>query len=377
MPFQISEEQNQIVNIKVVGVGGGGNNAVNRMKEAGIQGVELVAVNTDLAVLYNSAATHKIQIGEKATRGRGAGSDPSRGKVAAEESKEAIMEALQGTEMVFVTAGMGGGTGTGAAPIVAEIAKSMGILTVGIVTKPFGFEGRKKMQVAEEGINNLMEKVDALVVIPNDRLKDVVEQKITLLNAFKVADDVLRQGVQGISDLIKVPGLVNIDFADVTAIMKDAGHAHMGIGRASGKDKAAEAARMAIASPLLETSISGARGVIFNITSSSDVTLEEVQLAADMIEKEVHPDANIIWGATFDDTMQDELQITVIATSFDYGNQSGFTSNDTTADDIAKGLTDIFPNVSYANAVSNTPVEKVNDGDLLDLINGLSSSKKD
>ncbi len=367
MPFQISEEQNQIVNIKVVGVGGGGNNAVNRMKEAGVQGVELVAVNTDLAVLYNSAATHKIQIGEKATRGRGAGSDPSRGKVAAEESKEAIMEALQGTEMVFVTAGMGGGTGTGAAPVVAEIAKSMGILTVGIVTKPFGFEGRKKMQVADEGINNLMEKVDALVVIPNDRLKDVVEQKITLLNAFKVADDVLRQGVQGISDLIKVPGLVNIDFADVTAVMKDAGHAHMGIGRASGKDKAAEAARMAIASPLLETSISGARGVIFNITSSSDVTLEEVQLAADMIEKEVHPDANIIWGATFDDSMQDELQITVIATSFDYGNQSALGEGDGYSVDRGPIIDFPFPPVP--------PAEKVNNEDLLGLINDLNSKK--
>ncbi len=367
MPFQISEEQNQIVNIKVVGVGGGGNNAVNRMQEAGVQGVELVAVNTDLAVLYNSAATHKIQIGEKATRGRGAGSDPARGKVAAEESKEAIIEALQGTEMVFVTAGMGGGTGTGAAPVVAEIAKSMGILTVGIVTKPFGFEGKKKMQVAEQGINELMEKVDALVVIPNDRLKDVVEQKITLLNAFKVADDVLRQGVQGISDLIKVPGLVNIDFADVTAIMKDAGHAHMGIGRASGKDKAAEAARMAIASPLLETSISGARGVIFNITSSSDVTLEEVQLAADMIEKEVHTDANIIWGATFDDTMQDELQITVIATSFDYGSQDPIGVE---SDNKRPNNPDVdfpFPPIPRA--------EQANSDDLLDIINGLSTKK--
>ena len=214
------------------------------------------------------------------------------------------------------------------------------------------------------------------MVIPNDRLKDVVEQKITLLNAFKVADDVLRQGVQGISDLIKIPGLVNIDFADVTAIMKDAGHAHMGIGRASGKDKAAEAARMAIASPLLETSISGARGVIFNITSSSDVTLEEVQLAADMIEKEVHPDANIIWGATFDDSMQDELQITVIATSFDYGSQSGFGSGDTRAEEIEKNLYELFPNVSNASAVPNT-TENVNNEDLLDLINGLSSPKKD
>ena len=278
MPFQISDEQNQIVNIKVIGVYGAGNNAVNRMREAGVQGVEFVAVNTDLHVLYNSSATHKIQIGEKVTRGMGAGSDPLKGKAAAEESKELIAEALQGTDMVFITAGMGGGTGTGAAPVVAEIAKSMGILTVGIVTKPFGFEGRRKMQTAEAGIEEMKGRVDSLVVIPNERLKHVVDQKITMMNAFIFADDVLRQGVQGISDLIKVPGMVNIDFADIRTIMQDAGYAHMGTGKAVGKTKAEEAAKMAISSPLLETSISGAKGLVLNITSSLDITLEEVEL---------------------------------------------------------------------------------------------------
>ena len=358
MPFQISDEQNQIVNIKVIGVGGAGNNAVNRMREAGVQGVEFVAVNTDLHVLYNSSATHKIQIGEKVTRGMGAGSDPLKGKAAAEESKELIAEALQGTDMVFITAGMGGGTGTGAAPVVAEIAKSMGILTVGIVTKPFGFEGRRKMQTAEAGIEEMKGRVDSLVVIPNERLKHVVDQKITMMNAFIFADDVLRQGVQSISDLIKLPGLVNLDFADVTAIMKDAGYAHMGVGRASGKEKAEEAANMAISSPLLETSISGAKGLVLNITSSLDITLEEVELAADMITKEANPDANIIWGTSYDETMEDEILITVIATGFDYDKP------------ISGGLFD--------NLVTSAPApktESVNDIEILDIINQLSNNK--
>ena len=336
MPFQISDEQNQIVNIKVIGVGGAGNNAVNRMREAGVQGVEFVAVNTDLHVLYNSSATHKIQIGEKVTRGMGAGSDPLKGKAAAEESKELIAEALQGTDMVFITAGMGGGTGTGAAPVVAEIAKSMGILTVGIVTKPFGFEGRRKMQTAEAGI----------------------EEMITMMNAFIFADDVLRQGVQGISDLIKVPGMVNIDFADIRTIMQDAGYAHMGTGKAVGKTKAEAAAKMAISSPLLETSISGAKGLVLNITSSLDITLEEVELAADMITKEANPDANIIWGTSYDETMEDEILITVIATGFDYDKP------------ISGGLFD--------NLVTSVPApkpESVNDIEILDIINQLSNNK--
>ena len=358
MPFQISDEQNQIVNIKVIGVGGAGNNAVNRMREAGVQGVEFVAVNTDLHVLYNSSATHKIQIGEKVTRGMGAGSDPLKGKAAAEESKELIAEALQGTDMVFSTAGMGGGTGTGAAPVVAEIAKSMGILTVGIVTKPFGFEGRRKMQTAEAGIEEMKGRVDSLVVIPNERLKHVVDQKITMMNAFIFADDVLRQGVQGISDLIKVPGMVNIDFADIRTIMQDAGYAHMGTGKAVGKTKAEEAAKMAISSPLLETSISGAKGLVLNITSSLDITLEEVELAADMITKEANPDANIIWGTSYDETMEDEILITVIATGFDYDKP------------ISGGLFD--------NLVTSVPApkpESVNDIEILDIINQLSNNK--
>ena len=358
MPFQISDEQNQIVNIKVIGVGGAGNNAVNRMREAGVQGVEFVAVNTDLHVLYNSSATHKIQIGEKVTRGMGAGSDPLKGKAAAEESKELIAEALQGTDMVFITAGMGGGTGTGAAPVVAEIAKSMGILTVGIVTKPFGFEGRRKMQTAEAGIEEMKGRVDSLVVIPNERLKHVVDQKITMMNAFIFADDVLRQGVQGISDLIKVPGMVNIDFADIRTIMQDAGSAHMGTGKAVGKTKAEEAAKMAISSPLLETSISGAKGLVLNITSSLDITLEEVELAADMITKEANPDANIIWGTSYDETMEDEILITVIATGFDYDKP------------ISGGLFD--------NLVTSAPApktESVNDIEILDIINQLSNNK--
>ena len=358
MPFQISDEQNQIVNIKVIGVGGAGNNAVNRMREAGVQGVEFVAVNTDLHVLYNSSATHKIQIGAKVTRGLGAGSDPLKGKAAAEESKELIAEALQGTDMVFITAGMGGGTGTGAAPVVAEIAKSMGILTVGIVTKPFGFEGRRKMQTAEAGIEEMKGRVDSLVVIPNERLKHVVDQKITMMNAFIFADDVLRQGVQGISDLIKVPGMVNIDFADIRTIMQDAGYAHMGTGKAVGKTKAEEAAKMAISSPLLETSISGAKGLVLNITSSLDITLEEVELAADMITKEANPDANIIWGTSYDETMEDEILITVIATGFDYDKP------------ISGGLFD--------NLVTSVPApkpESVNDIEILDIINQLSNNK--
>lgn len=317
MPFRLANDYDKIVQIKVLGIGGGGNNAVNRMIDADIKGVEFIAVNTDMQALYLSKATHKIQIGEKMTRGQGAGSDPEKGKRAAEESREVIADSLRGTDMVFITAGMGGGTGTGAAPIVAEVAKELGVLTVGIVTKPFAFEGRKRMAQAEEGIENLKSRVDSLVIIPNERLKNVSDNKITLQNAFIIADDVLRQGVQGISDLIKVPGLVNLDFADISNIMKDAGYAHMGVGFAKGKDKAEVSAKMAIASPLLETSINGAKGVIINITSSSDITLEEVETASSMISEAAHNDANIIWGAAFDDTLEDEMRITVIATGFE------------------------------------------------------------
>ncbi len=316
MGFEFDNDFMDGVQIKVVGIGGGGGNAVNRMVRAGVQGVEFVTINTDRQALALSQATQKIQIGEKLTRGTGAGANPEKGQRAAEESRDEIMAALKGTDMVFITAGMGGGTGTGAAPVVAEIARDLGILTVGIVTKPFLFEGRKRMEQAENGIAALREHVDSLVVIPNERLKMVSEQRITLANAFEVADDVLRQGVQSISQLIKVPGLVNLDFADVTTVMKDAGYAHMGVGRAEGKEKAEAAAKAAISSPLLETSIDGARGVIINITASPDVDLEDVETASSMISRAAHPDGVIIWGAAFDENMNDEISVTVIATGF-------------------------------------------------------------
>ena len=317
MGFQFENDFVDNVQIKVVGVGGGGGNAVNRMARAGLVGVEFIAINTDRQALYLSQATQKIQIGDKLTRGQGAGSNPEKGQRAAEESRDEIIAALKGADMVFITAGMGGGTGTGAAPVVAEIARDLGILTVGIVTKPFSFEGRKRMEQAEGGIVNLKEHVDSLVVIPNERLKSVSETRITLANAFEAADDVLRQGVQSISQLVKVPGLVNLDFADVTAVMKDAGYAHMGIGRAQGKDKADEAAKAAVSSPLLETSIDGAHGVLINITASPDIDLEDVEQTSSAIQRAAHPDANIIWGAAFDENMEDEICVTVIATDFD------------------------------------------------------------
>lgn len=320
MPFEIDnmlEESPQT--IKVVGVGGGGGNAVNRMVSAGVQHVELVCMNTDRQALSRSQAKTRVQIGEKNTQGRGAGSKPEVGAKAAEESRELIAATLKGADMVFVTAGMGGGTGTGAAPIVAEVAKDMGALTVGIVTKPFAFEGKRRMEQAEKGIAELRKHVDSLVVIPNERLKLVSEQRITLANAFSVADDVLRQGVQSISDLIQIPGVVNLDFEDVKSIMQDAGYAHMGVGRAAGKDKAEQAAIAAISSPLLETAIAGARGVIINIKSSPDIALDEIDTASQLITERASEDANIIWGAAFDENLKDEMSITVIATGFDAG----------------------------------------------------------
>ena len=322
MAFEFEEANNSGVVIKVVGVGGGGTNAVNRMIEAGVRGVEFIAVNTDKQVLETSGATHKIVIGEKLTRGRGAGANPEIGHRAAEESSEEIANILRGTDMVFITTGMGGGTGTGAAPVVAKIAKDMGILTVGIVTKPFLFEGKKRMELAEEGIKKLGECVDSLVIIPNERLKQVSETRLTLLNAFIIADDVLRQGVQSISELINVTGVINLDFADVTAIMSNAGNAHMGVGQANGKDKAEQAAKLAISSPLLETSIKGARGILVNITASPDIALEEVDIASSMIKNEAHPDAQVIWGATFDKNLEDEMKVTVIATGFESAKKS-------------------------------------------------------
>ncbi|MBO5333328.1 MAG: cell division protein FtsZ [Clostridia bacterium] len=316
MAFEINNEYQDIANIKVIGVGGGGGNAVDRMAKAGISGVELIAVNTDKQALARSLADAKIQIGEKVTAGRGAGAKPEVGQKSAEESRDAIVEALDKTQMVFVTAGMGGGTGTGAAPIIAEIAKGKGILTVGIVTKPFAFEGSHRMKQAEAGIAELAQHVDSLIVIPNERLKYVSEQKITFANAFGIADDVLRQGVNSVTDLITMPAFINLDFADVTSVMKDAGHAHMGIGHASGKDKAEQAAKSAISSPLLETTITGAKGVIISITASPDITLEDVDTAAGIVRAQADDDANIIFGVAFDEKLDDEMYVTVIATGF-------------------------------------------------------------
>ncbi|MCG0274716.1 MAG: cell division protein FtsZ [Thermosediminibacteraceae bacterium] len=315
--LDIDVAMEQFANIKVIGIGGGGNNAINRMIEAGLKGVEFIAVNTDAQALFLSKADKKIQIGEKLTKGLGAGANPEIGKKAAEESRTEIEEALKGADMIFITAGMGGGTGTGAAPVVAEISKNLGILTVGVVTKPFSFEGKRRMAHAEMGIANLKNCVDTLITIPNDKLLTIAEKKTSILEAFRIADDILRQGVQGISDLIAVPGLINLDFADVRTIMMDTGLAHMGIGRGSGENRAIEAAKQAVSSPLLETSIEGAKGVLLNITGSSNLGLLEVNEAAEYIAAAADPDANIIFGAVIDEKLQDEIRITVIATGFE------------------------------------------------------------
>lgn len=317
MGFEFEQGADTVVNIKVIGVGGGGGNAVNRMVNSGVQGVEFISINTDVQALNFSQAGTKIQIGEKLTKGQGAGANPEIGRKAAEESKDQIAAALQNTNMVFITAGMGGGTGTGAAPVVAQIAREMGILTVGVVTRPFAFEGKRRLEQALGGIEELNKNVDSLVIIPNERLKFVSEQKITFKNAFEIADGVLRQAVANISELITVPGFINLDFADVTSVMKEAGYAHIGTGRAAGKDKAAEAARMAISSPLLETSIDMAHGVIVSVIGSDDIGLDEVETAATMVQQAAHPDAHIIFGAFIDDTMDDEIRVVVIATGFD------------------------------------------------------------
>ncbi|NCC68104.1 MAG: cell division protein FtsZ [Clostridia bacterium] len=319
MSFQLETGPENVVTIKVVGVGGAGNNVVNRMVSSGTKGVDFIAINTDKQALSVSSATQKIQIGEKLTHGQGAGSDPDIGKRSAEESRNNIAKSFEDADMVFITAGMGGGTGTGAAPTIADIARESGILTVGVVTKPFSFEGKRRMQQADEGIRELLGKVDSLLIIPNDRLKYATDQRVTFANAFAIADDVLHQAVTSISDLIKNTGFINLDFADVTTIMKNAGFAHMGVGHAAGKGKAEDAARMAVASPLMETSIDGARGVLINITGSMDMGLEDVEAAANLVQASAHPDANIIFGATFDDTMDDEIRVTVIATGFDDG----------------------------------------------------------
>ncbi|MBR3720694.1 MAG: cell division protein FtsZ [Clostridia bacterium] len=339
--------------IKVIGVGGAGNNAVNRMVEAGIRNVEFVAVNTDRQALSLSKANSKIQIGEKLTRGLGAGANPDIGAQAAEESRAEVAEALRGADMVFVTAGMGGGTGTGAAPIVAQTAKEMGILTIGVVTKPFTFEGKKRLFQADRGIDNLKGKVDTLVVIPNDKLLQVIDRKTSIVEAFRMADDVLRQGVQGISDLIAVPGLINLDFADVKTIMLNQGMAHMGIGRASGENRAEDAAKQAIQSPLLETSIEGARGVIINITGGSDIGLHEANTAAELVQRSADPEANIIFGTVTDDSMGDEIQITVIATGFEKEDERR-----ASLDDLVKNRWNERGNtnsMSRTSSISSTP----------------------
>ncbi|MBR5322632.1 MAG: cell division protein FtsZ [Clostridia bacterium] len=378
MAFEFEEANNNGVIIKVVGVGGGGTNAVNRMIEAGVRGVEFIAVNTDKQSLEKSGATHKISIGEKLTKGRGAGANPDVGFRAAEESAEEIKNLLIGTDMVFITTGMGGGTGTGAAPVVAKIAKDMGILTVGIVTKPFLFEGKKRMELAEEGIKKLGECVDSLVVIPNERLKQVSETRITLLNAFVIADDVLRQGVQSISELINVTGVINLDFADVTAIMSNAGNAHMGVGQATGKDKAEQAAMMAISSPLLETSIKGARGIIVNFTASPDIGLDEVDAAATMIQREAHPDAQIIWGAAFDSNLEDAMKVTVIATGFESAKRGAAKETDKTVEGKSEAAftaeqnddnSGIFKNEYVdANAEAEPTGDVISDSDFNDIL---------
>ena len=323
MAFGLDLGPDSVVNIKVIGVGGAGNNVVNRMVRTGTKGVEFIAINTDKQALAVSSAAVKMQIGEKLTNGQGAGSNPEVGRKSAEESRNQITKAVEDADMVFITAGMGGGTGTGAAPIVADIAKEMGKLTVGVVTKPFRFEGMRRMRQAEKGIEDLRSKVDSLVIIPNDRLKLATDQKITMVNAFEIADDVLQQAVQSISDLIKNTGFINLDFADVSAVMKDAGRAHMGVGHGNGKNKAEDAAKMAISSPLLETSINGAKGVLINITGANDIGMEEVETAANLVMEAAHPEANIIFGAIFDETLEDEVRVTVIATGFEEPEQGG------------------------------------------------------
>ncbi|MFV0496660.1 MAG: cell division protein FtsZ [Candidatus Fimivivens sp.] len=323
MNFGMVPEHEQSTVIKVVGVGGGGGNAVNRMVLSGMKGVEFISMNTDYQALATSHATYKLNIGARLTKGKGAGGQADVGQRSAEESRDEVTALLKGADMVFVTAGMGGGTGTGAAPVVAEIARGMDVLTVGVVTKPFKFEGKRRMEHAEMGITALREHVDALLIIPNERLQQISTEKITLANAFAAADEVLRQGVQSISDLICTTGIINLDFADVTSVMKGAGNAHMGMGRASGKDKARVAAEMAINSPLLETSINGAMGVIANIVASPDIALDEVYTASELISDAAHPDVNLIWGVAYDENLEDEILITVIATGFERADEFG------------------------------------------------------
>lgn len=341
--YEFGPGSDQFASIKVIGVGGGGNNAVNRMITAGLKGVEFISVNTDAQALNGAMAPVRLQIGSKLTKGLGAGADPEVGARAADESREEIANTLRGADMVFVTAGMGGGTGTGAAPVVAEVAKQLGALTVGVVTRPFTFEGKKRQAQAEKGIQHLKSKVDTLIIIPNDRLLQVVDKKTTIVEAFRIADDVLRQGVQGISDLIAVPGLINLDFADVRTIMADTGSALMGIGVFRGENRAAEAARAAISSPLLETSIEGARGVLLNISGGADLGLLEVNEAAEIISQAADPEANIIFGAVIDENLKDEIRVTVIATGFGEGDFATWGKRKLQTGSGAKSETEVKP----------------------------------
>ena len=378
MPFELEDSFESGVVIKVVG--GGGNNAVNRMIATNIRGVEFIVINTDKQALLQSSAEIKIPIGEKITKGHGAGADPSVGERAAEENIEEITNAIKGADMVFITAGMGGGTGTGAAPVVAKVAKELGILTIGIVTKPFSFEGKRRMEAAERGIAEMRQNVDSLVIIPNERLKQISETRITLANAFAEADDVLRRGAQAISDLINNPGFVNLDFADVTAVMQNAGCAHMGVGFATGKDKATEAAKMAISSPLLETSIKGARGILINVTASPDIGLDECEIASSMVEEEAAADAMVIWGTTFDTSLEDSMSLTVIATGFDSPDGTPSQPVSKTSTVINKGASDTSNDKGNANNGSgNESDESKDDGfseeEFDDIINILKKSR--
>ena len=359
-PKIITNEVNDSTKIKVVGLGGGGGNAVNRMVDNGITNVDFIAMNTDSQVLQRSKASQTIQLGERMTAGRGAGANPEIGRRSAEESSDEIKQALNGAQMVFLTAGMGGGTGTGAIPVVAKIAKESGILTIGIVTKPFAFEGRRKMRVAEAGIAELLQYVDSLIIVPNERLKAISKEKITLQNAFAAADSVLQQGIMSISSLVNVPAFINLDFADVRAIMKDAGYAHMGMGFATGNGRALAAAEQALHSPLIETAIDGATGIIINITASPDIELEEIENAATHITNSANPEANIIWGVAFDDRIEDGVCITMVATGFegkaepsaDVQNQ---TVNSTTPLPNPVFADDVYLNTSKANSSPDVP----------------------
>jgi cell division protein FtsZ len=362
MAFELDNASESVVSIKVIGIGGGGNNVVNRMMEAGVTSADMVAVNTDRQALIKARATHKLQIGEKQTSGKGAGSNPEIGRKSMEESRQEMAKVLTGTDMCFISAGMGGGTGTGASPIVADIAREQHILTIGIVTKPFHFEGPHRMKQAEAGIEELRSRVDSLIVIPNERLKLVSTEKISFATGFKIADDVLKQAVQSISDLINTTQLINLDFADVSAIMRDAGYAHIGVGHATGKSKAEEASRQAIQSPLLETTINGAKGVIINITGDSDLALEDVEMAANMVKGAVHHDANIIFGAAIDEEMDDEIRVIVIATGFDEGvilhDDSLFTGSAAVKPAAKPAQAETEPEKPASFPVTSVPAEK-------------------